>query len=106
MDGTGRWVGGREEVQVEKSGGLAGKDGEWRKVTEEQGDQMSLWEKISQNVAKPIFVDIRQIFPVEKVPQKFGLRLWFSKKLSIYVIQSPNRRKFAQSGHPAKESKK
>jgi hypothetical protein len=37
---------------------------------------------------------------MEKVAPKFGLLLYFSKSK-----QSPNRRKIAQSGHPAKDAK-
>jgi hypothetical protein len=65
-----------------------------------QGDRTILW-KIAQNVAQHIFL-AKEILLWEKVAQE----LWRAtssifKKLAKVVKQSPNRRKFAQSGHPA-----
>jgi hypothetical protein len=63
-------------------------------------------EKVAQNVAQPFFVkNSTQLLPWKKVAQLFVLFLYiiFTKTTYPKCKQSPNRRKFAQSGHPARK---
>jgi hypothetical protein len=62
-------------------------------------------KKIAQNIAQPIFVKIHKDIAstVEKVAKFLGNFCNFQKKTDQSKL-SPNRRKIAQSDHPANQS--
>jgi hypothetical protein len=69
-----------------------------RESSSTQGDQTSFFN--AQNVAQPILAKlIHTWLHWRKVVHKFALFLTFSKK-TTQRKQPPNKRKFAQSGHP------
>jgi hypothetical protein len=75
-------------------------------VAAEQGDLMSVWKKIAQNVSQPIFLSNSTQnyvhFTLEKSIEIFLATFVIKKTASSK--QSTKRRKFDQSGHPAAEN--
>jgi hypothetical protein len=67
-----------------------------------QGDQMSLWKKLAQNVAQNIFCQHWYIDTLKKTPKIWDSFVIFDK--NCQSKQSPIGRKLSQFGHPAVDS--
>jgi hypothetical protein len=75
-----------------------------RSVDRQQGDQMSV-KKSPKMEPNPFVAKIhRKILPRKKAALNYDLFIVQSKK-SVVSCQTPNWRKFVQSGHPAKQFK-
>jgi hypothetical protein len=74
-------------------------------VTSKQGDQTICLEKVAQNVHSPtqVLLKLIQRFVCGKSSKKIWLLLYFSIK-NYHSKHSPNKREFAQSGHPASKA--